>query len=166
MSTYSKLAVTGDLMRQCGLPDKFVSDAINTALEYEGVAELICLWAEEESAEEKDEIIADIQELVDDCSITHIRNYNKNLMDNFKELQKQLDTLRQRILLNIHEIGGILELSKRTQIPTAYLDRLLNTNSIPRQPSLLKITKALDLNFSATWYYQEPKEDDSQFAKF
>jgi hypothetical protein len=55
-------------MREAGLADEFIAAAIRTALEFEGVADLIYLWAEESDGKERDEIIADIQELIEDCA--------------------------------------------------------------------------------------------------
>ena len=55
-------------MKEAKLPEEFIVGAICTALEFEGVADLVNLWANESDQAERDEIIADIQDLIDDCS--------------------------------------------------------------------------------------------------
>ena len=57
----------GTEMRQCGLPDTFVADAIRTAMEFDGVRELVMIWHDEAEAAERAEVIADIQGMIDDC---------------------------------------------------------------------------------------------------
>src|SRR5438067_65235 len=50
------------------LPNVFIVNAIKTALEFEGVADLLTLWSEENEKNEKEEIISDIQDMIDACS--------------------------------------------------------------------------------------------------
>jgi hypothetical protein len=49
------------------LPEIFIVSAIRAALDYEGIADLMRLWHEETDQQEKNEIVADIQELLDAC---------------------------------------------------------------------------------------------------
>jgi hypothetical protein len=51
-----------------GLPSSFVADAVETAFEFEGVYDLMKMWADEKDKKDQDEIIADIQDMIDDCS--------------------------------------------------------------------------------------------------
>ncbi len=53
-------------MKKTGLADSFIVEAVRTALEFEGVADLMNLWMEEEDKKTRDEAIADIQEMIDD----------------------------------------------------------------------------------------------------
>lgn len=55
-------------MEKAGLPESFIKDAVRTALDFEGVADLIKLWQDEEEQKERDEIIADIQDMINACS--------------------------------------------------------------------------------------------------
>ena len=55
-------------MEKEGLPNAFVMAAKKTALEFEGAADLLKLWREEEDKGEKKEIISDIQEMINTCS--------------------------------------------------------------------------------------------------
>jgi hypothetical protein len=55
-------------MNKAGLSTTFISEAVETALEFEGVYDLMKMWAEEKDSKEKEEIVADIQDLIEDCS--------------------------------------------------------------------------------------------------
>ena len=50
------------MMKQKGLEDKFIANAVEIGLYYEGVFDLFELWAEEEDQNEKDQIISNIHE--------------------------------------------------------------------------------------------------------
>lgn len=58
----------GNKMRREGLTGEFVTNAIETALEFEGVYDLMVLYDEETDVHEKEEIIADIQDMLNECS--------------------------------------------------------------------------------------------------
>lgn len=60
----------GHEMKKAGLPNSFVVSAVKTAFEFEGVYDLLVLWSKETDAAERDAIVADIQEMIDECSIT------------------------------------------------------------------------------------------------
>jgi len=143
---YSRyLSSIGDEMQQAALPHEFISSAIDFASQYEGIADLIILWHEEKSYDERKEIIADIQELLDDCSIDNKQEFNSSLINNIIQLETQLHLLKEKLEGLIQNQGGISELSRKTSIPSEYLNRLLTTNCIPRRPSLLKIARALQI---------------------
>ncbi len=55
-------------MNQSGLQHEFIADAVQTAFEFEGVYNLMKMWADESDQKERDEIVADIQDLIDDCA--------------------------------------------------------------------------------------------------
>jgi hypothetical protein len=57
------------LMKQDGLSDIFISNAVEIGLYYEGVYELFELWYNESDPKEKSNIIADIQNEIDDYKI-------------------------------------------------------------------------------------------------
>lgn len=58
----------GHQMNVARLPKGFIADAVSTAFEFEGVYDLLKLWAAETNPVEREEIISDVQELIDDCS--------------------------------------------------------------------------------------------------
>lgn len=52
-------------MKKSRLSDSFIVNAVRTALELEGASDLMHLWTNETDSKEKNEIIADIQDLID-----------------------------------------------------------------------------------------------------
>ena len=58
----------GHQMNQAGLPKEFIAAAVSTAFEFEGVYDLLKMWAADSDPIERDEVVSDIQELIDDCS--------------------------------------------------------------------------------------------------
>jgi hypothetical protein len=59
----------GHQMNQAGLPKAFIADAVSTAFEFEGIFDLLKMWAVEVNAKERNEIVLDIQELIKDCQV-------------------------------------------------------------------------------------------------
>jgi hypothetical protein len=59
----------GAHMKKEKLPASFITRAVQTAIEFEGVYDLMRMWKSETDKNEKEEIVAAIQELVDACSL-------------------------------------------------------------------------------------------------
>lgn len=133
-------------MKKAKLPSEFISSAIRTALHYEGVADLVFLWNEESSSKERDEIIADIQELIEDCSRQEIEEHLYIKLNDLEAVKNHIREFKDGLLRVINERGGISELSRVTQIPQPSLSRFLNSNAMPRRRTLLKIAEALNLD--------------------
>ena len=55
-------------MAKAGLSEEFITSAIITAHEFEGVYDLLTMWTDETDESQRDEIIGDIQELILDCN--------------------------------------------------------------------------------------------------
>ena len=135
-----------DKMKQSGLPPEFISMAIRTALEYEGVADLIFLWNEEVDASERDEIISDIQDLIDDCHRHKIEEYRYIKLNDLDQVKSHIRAFKDGLLKVVNERGGISALSKLTHIPQPSLSRFFNSNAMPRHRTLMKIAEALNLD--------------------
>jgi DNA-binding phage protein len=133
-------------MKKSGLPSEFISSAIRTALHYEGVADLIFLWNDESSPQEQDEIIADIQELIDDCNRQEKEEYRYIKLNDLESVKNNIREFKDGLLRVINERGGIGELSRLTHIPQPSLSRFFNSNAMPRRRTLLKIAEALNLD--------------------
>jgi len=69
----------GHKMHMAGLPNKFVTAAVRVALDFEGVYDLMKLWADETDEKERGKIVADIQDMIDVCS-------QKEKIDQSKEI--------------------------------------------------------------------------------
>lgn len=131
-------------MIKAGLPSEFISASIRTALRYEGVADLIFLWAGESDSKERDEIIADIQELIEDCNQTEKEHLQIKLND-LDNVRLYIREIKDGLLQAVNKNGGISQLSKITHIPQPSLSRFFNSNAMPRRGTLLKIAEALNL---------------------
>ncbi len=55
-------------MKIAGLQEIFIVNAVRVALDFDGVADLMKLWAKESEKQEREEIIADIQDMIDACT--------------------------------------------------------------------------------------------------
>ncbi len=133
-------------MKKVGLSDSFIVDSVKTALTFEGVADLMNLWVKEKDEKEKAEIIADIQDMIDECAQ---KGKNEELYVKFNDLEaisKDIRAFKDSLLQIVIEQGGINKLSELTKIPQPSLSRFFNSNSMPRRATILKIAKALNLD--------------------
>ena len=133
-------------MKQAGLADKFITEAVNTAQEFEGVYDLMVMWRDESDPKERDEVVADIQDMIDD---TAQRERSEAVYIQFNDLEaiaRDVRKFKDALLLLVNQRGGVTQLAEMTGIPQPSLSRFFNTNSMPRRVTLLKIAKALDLD--------------------
>jgi hypothetical protein len=65
----AELCEIGCQMKKSGLPTSFIVAVVRTAFEYEGVYDLMRLWSEHSGQEEREEIVADLQGVIDDLKI-------------------------------------------------------------------------------------------------
>lgn len=128
------------------LPDNFISAAVKTALVYEGVADLLKLWRDEVDADERNEIIADIQDLIEDCQQRKKEELPHIKMNDLDAIAKDIRAFKDSLLHLVDQKGGISHLAELTGIPQPSLSRFFNSNSMPRRTTLLKIAKALELD--------------------
>ncbi len=133
-------------MQKNGLSADFIDQAIQTALSYEGVADLIRLWASETNCDERTEIIADIQEMIDECRQQTTEEYPYIKFNDLKTIARDIRSFKDSLLLIVNERGGISHLSLLTGIPQPSLSRFFNSNSMPHRSTLLKIAQALHLD--------------------
>lgn len=135
----------GHTMIQKGLPKKFIASAVATAFEFEGVYDLMKIWAGERDKKERDAAVADIQDMIDDCAQTgkveaaHVR------LDDLDEIAKNVRAFKDGLRLVVEKRGGIGKLAESTGIPQPSLSRFFGSASMPRRATLLKIASALKL---------------------
>lgn len=133
-------------MKKAGLANSFIVDAVKTALKLEGVADLMHLWSDEDDRKERDEIIADIQDMIDTSSQ---KEKSEEIYIKFNDLDaiaKDIRGFKDSLYQQVLEFGGISKLSEATGIPQPSLSRFFNSNTIPRRATLLKIAKVLGSN--------------------
>ena len=140
-----KLFAIAVKMKKTGLADSFIVEAVRTALEFEGVADLMNLWMGEEDKKVRDEIVADIQEMIDECAPKEKVEEIYVKFNDLDAIAKNIRAFKDSLLQMVVARGGISKLSELTGIPQPSLSRFFNSDAMPRRATVLKIAKALDL---------------------
>ena len=133
-------------MKVAQLSDDFIAAAIKTALEYEGVADLLKLWGDETEEKERNEIIADIQDLIEDCQQKKQEKFPRIKMNDLEAIANDIRAFKDSLLDVVNKKGGISHLAELSGIPQPSISRFFNSNAMPRRTTLLKIAKALKLD--------------------
>jgi DNA-binding phage protein len=137
-------------MSRVGLPNSFVLDAGNLARQDNSIFGLMELWAGESDMEERAEIIADLQDHIDDDreltrdgKPVEVPNISFNNLDS---VANDIAGFKARLKDLIDRHGGPVAVAKKVGMPQPSLSRLLNSGSMPRRSTLYKIAQALDLS--------------------
>ena len=133
-------------MKTAKLTSNFVSQAVQTAIEFEGVYDLMKIWAAETDPKEKNETIADIQDMIDDCAQTERVDAPYVKFNDLDAIAKDIRKFKDSLLVEVNNKGGLTKLAELTEIPQPSLSRFFNSGSMPRRLTLLKIAKALKLD--------------------
>ena len=141
-----ELIEVGHKMNQSGLPHEFIADAVQTAFEFEGIYNLMKMWENENKQKERDEIVADIQDLIDDCAQ---RKKVEGVYIRFNDLEtiaKDVHKFKDNLRLTVDKNGGIKKLAELTGIPQPSISRFFGSATMPRRATLLKFARALNLS--------------------
>lgn len=133
-------------MKKAGLADSFIVNTVQTAFQLEGVADLMHLWANEKDREERDEIIADIEDLI---QASQQKEKSEEIYIKFNDLDtiaKNIRVFKDSLYQEVIQRGGMSKLAELTGIPQPSLSRFFNSNAMPQRATVLKIAKALDLD--------------------
>lgn len=144
----------GHEMNQAGLPKGFIASAVATAFEFEGAYDLLKMWAEEGDAAEREEIVADIQEVIDDCAQQEQVEGVFVRFDDLDAIAKNIREFKDTLRAEVDKKGGLKPLSELTGIPQPSLSRFFNSAAMPRRTTLYKIARALGLsqiNIATEW---------------
>ncbi len=133
-------------MKKAKLSSDFITAAVQTAMEFEGVYDLMRMWESETDAKERNEIVADIQDMVDDCAQKEASEAPYIKFNDLDSIAKDIRKFKDSLLLELNQRGGLTKLSELTGIPQPSLSRFFNSGSMPRRATLLKIAKALKLD--------------------
>lgn len=133
-------------MKKSELSDEFIVSAVQVALEFEGVADLMNLWAAEDDGKERDQIVADIQDMIDACSQKEKQEEIYIKFNDLDAIAKNIRAFKDSLYQIVMDHGGINKLSELTGIPQPSLSRFFNSNTMPRRSTVLKISKALNLD--------------------
>lgn len=134
-------------MNAARLNATFITKCVNMALEYEGTHDLMALWAESKSAQERDEIVADLQDEIDRYENRPAKPVKKPPIrfDDLDAIAKNIKGFKKSLRRKVDRKGGIVELAKKTGIPQPSLSRFFNSVSMPRRTTLYKIADALGM---------------------
>ncbi len=129
------------------LSDSFVSSVIDLAVMDQGVFDLLQLWDEATETEDKEAVIADLQDAVDDdkSAVAGPIVKPKINFSNLDEVIKDVAAFKARLRIIVDQRGGITVLARNTGIPQPSLSRFFSSASMPRRTTLYKIAIALDL---------------------
>ena len=143
-----KLYEIATQMKQYGVPDVFIADAVEIGLYYEGIYDLFELWAAEKNSSEKEQIISDMQEEINEYK-EQPREPIKKPYIRYSDLEliaKDITGFKAHLKTIVDQWGGVTKLSKMTGIPQPSLSRFFNSISMPRRTTLYKIANALNLS--------------------
>lgn len=135
-------------MIQAKIENEFIVAALKGAFEIEAIGELMSLWVDEKDIDQKNEIIADISELLEDLEQNRKVEAPIVKFDELEKMSSDVMNFKDRLRLLVEEKGGIGNLAKLTGIPQPSLSRFFSSSSMPRRVTLLKIARALGLNDS------------------
>lgn len=143
-----KVAEYAVKMKGEGLPILFVGEASLLAQVDQGAYELLELWAESDSVEEKNQLVADLQDLIDDQQLQGIEPRPKISVKAFEEVSRKIAEHKSKLRELIDRHGGVSKAARLTGIPQPSLSRMLNSGSMPRRTTLVKIAKGLQIDES------------------
>jgi hypothetical protein len=138
-------------MAAAGLPSSFVVAAVKRAEAYEGTFDLMVLWREAahdpDGEEEREQIIADLQEMIDEDSDSRPGIEEKPYIqfDELKSVADKVLLLKSELRKKVDAWGGINKLARETGIPQPSLSRFFASAAMPRRTTLYRIAKALNL---------------------
>lgn len=152
-----KLYEIATKMRAENLGTKFIAAAVKMSEEYQGTYELMELWSQTEEQNEKDEIIADIQDELDDWkdSPGEIVEKPKVLFDDLDTIINDVKDFKRKLRQHVDKFGGISAVSKSTGIPQPSLSKFFNSASRPRRSYVYKIANCIgltDSDIAFDWY--------------
>lgn len=135
-------------MKNEGLSDSFIAGAVKLAEYYEGAYDLFEIWASEEDQKEKDHIVSDLQDEIDEYAEQPKTPVKKPYISysDLDKIAKDVAGFKARLKSMVDQWGGVSKLSKETGIPQPSLSRFFKTASMPRRTTLYKIAEAMNLS--------------------
>jgi hypothetical protein len=137
-------------MDKSGLPSAFIAAAMDLAWHEQGAYDLMELWSEAHPGKEREEIVADLQDAVDEWAEAPRAPQTKPRID-FDQLDgvaKSVMAHKRRLRELIDRHGGVSAVARKSGIPQPSLSRLLSSASMPRRSTLYRIANALGVDES------------------
>ena len=143
-----RLYEVATMMKHSGLEDKFIANAVEIGLYYEGVFDLFDLWADEEDQTEKDQVIADIQDEIAEYKEQPREPVKKPYIEfsHLDMIAKDVMGFKAHLKTVVDQWGGVTKLAKETGIPQPSISRFFSSSSMPRRTTLYKMAEALNLS--------------------
>jgi len=137
-------------MSDAGLDAGFVRRANDLAREDQGAYELLELWSEEEDEREREEILADMQDMLDEADDLPARPLEKPYIgfDQLDDVAARVRTHKEHLRQLIDAHGGVSEVARQAGMHQSALSRLLNSASMPRRSTLYRIANAMGVSES------------------
>jgi DNA-binding phage protein len=138
-------------MNRNGLSRDFIVEASELARSDQGVFDLMSLWLDAgEDPGARSEIVADIQESIDDYQDAPQAPVKKPYVgySTLDALVTEILKEKAKLRLLVDRHGGVSAVAQKSGIPQPSLSRMLNSASMPRRSTLYKIANALDLSES------------------
>ena len=119
---------------------------MRTAFEFEGVYDLLRMLSDETDEDQRNEIVADIEDLIHDCSQQEKIEGVYIRFDDLDKIAENIRAFKDNLRVIVDQNGGIKQLSVLTGYPQPSLSRFFNSASMPRRSMLNRIARALGLN--------------------
>jgi DNA-binding phage protein len=136
----------GSMMREQGLSSRFIARAVDLSEEFEGIFDLMRLWRDESEEAEREEIVSDIQELIDDCEQVGKDQAAYIRFDDLERIAADVRKFKDCLRALVDERGGIGKLAELTHMPQPSISRFFSSASMPRRTTLNKFARALNLS--------------------
>ena len=136
-------------MKNAGLDPEFIVKASELGRTDQGIYDLMALWMDAPGdPAERDEIIADLQESMNDYAEAPQEPLRKPYIkfDQLDDVARRVMAEKAKLRQLIDKHGGVSAVAQKSGIPQPSLSRMLSSPSIPRRSTLYKIANALDLS--------------------
>lgn len=136
-------------MKNAGVDHELIVSASELARVDQGVYDLMALWMDASSdPSERDEIIADLQDSLDDYADAPQEPVHKPYIkyDRLEDVGQRILAEKSKLRDIIDRHGGVSAVAQKSGIPQPSLSRMLSSASIPRRSTLYKIANALGLS--------------------
>jgi len=112
-------------MRRVGLESAFICQLMEFCQRYEGLQDLMEMWYEEESDVEREEILADLQESLDEILSAPKESEERPYFqyEDLKMIQDDVQEFKSKLREEADRQGEISELVRKTGIPQPSLSR-------------------------------------------
>ena len=134
-------------MKQVGLSDMFIADAVQLGEYYEGMFDLFELWLDGDT-DERSAIIADMQEEIDEAQEQPSKPLHKPLVhfEDLERIAKDVVGFKKHLRNLVDQWGGVSKLAEATGIAQPSLSRFFNSAAMPRRTTLYRIAIAMNLS--------------------